>query len=276
MTGYWRIIAMAGALLLPSSCDKTESNRYALETEIDQDIHGYEYYHFAFDRIYGLEDFPKRINLKQTLCGLRESISETEQLMIMHGLVDIQEVDSSIVVELKYATTDNFLGKDVYGGMRRAYLQPEVADMLVVSQQYLQRIRPGFSLIVYDAARPRSVQQLMWDLLDAPFEEKIRFLSNPQNGSIHNFGAAVDVSILYPDGEPLDMGTPFDFLGPLAYPSLEAEMLDQGLLSEKHVVNRQLLRHVMRHGGFWGIQSEWWHFNAFNRAQARERFEIIE
>lgn len=218
----------------------------------------------------------ERVSISSLVKGFRETISQTELNMIEHGLVDIQQLDPSIVVEMKYATTDNFLGKDVYEGMTTAYLQPDVAEMLVRSQHYLQRIRPGYSLIVYDAARPRSVQQRMWDAIDAPFSEKIKFLSNPRNGSIHNFGAAVDVSILNEKGEVLDMGTDFDFMGELAYPRLEQELLEQGLLKPEQVENRKLLRGVMRYGGFWGIQTEWWHFNAFTRAEARERYQIIE
>ncbi len=218
----------------------------------------------------------ERTSIESLVTGFRESISQTELNMIEHGLVDIQKLDPSIVVEMKYATTDNFLGKDVYEGMTTAYLQPDVAEMLVRSQHYLQRIRPGYSLIVYDAARPRSVQQRMWDAIDAPFSEKIKFLSNPRNGSIHNFGAAVDVSILNDKGEVLDMGTEFDHMGELAYPRLEQELLEQGLLKPEHVENRKLLRGVMRYGGFWGIQTEWWHFNACTRAEARERYQIIE
>lgn len=196
--------------------------------------------------------------------------------MIEHGLVDIQQLDSTIVVDLKYSGTDNFLGMDVYGGMQRAYLQPDVAERLVRSQQYLQRIKPGYSLIVFDAARPLSVQQKMWDIVEAPFAEKVKFLSNPANGSLHNFAAAVDVSILDKEGNLLDMGTGFDYMGELAYPALEQEMLEQGHLQSVHLENRQLLRKVMRHGGFWGIRTEWWHFNACNRAEARERYNMIE
>ena len=218
----------------------------------------------------------ERKSITALVKGFRESISQTELNMIQHGLVNIQQLDPGIVVEMKYATTDNFLGKDVYEGMTTAYLQPDVAQMLVRSQRYLQRIRSGYSLIVYDAARPRSVQQKMWDAVDAPFEEKIRFLSNPRNGSIHNFGAAVDVSILNDERELLDMGTDFDHMGILAYPSHEQELLEQGLLKPHHIENRKLLRGVMRYGGFWGIQSEWWHFNACTRAEARERYQIIE
>ncbi len=225
---------------------------------------------------HSLPEFPEMENLGDIVSGFRYYLPPIEVNMIEHGLVDVQELDSTIIVDLKYSTTDNFLGKNVYDGMKHAYLQPDVAEMLVKAQKYLKSIHHEFSLIVYDAARPRSIQQKMWDAVDAPFQEKIRFLANPVNGSIHNFGAAVDVSIVDANGKPLDMGTGFDYMGELAYPSLEEEMLEQGRLEPIHVENRRLLRRVMRHGGFWGIQSEWWHFNACSRAEARERYQIIE
>jgi len=219
---------------------------------------------------------PDRTNIHDKLRSFRYAILPIELEMIRQGLVDIQSLDSTIVVELKYSTTDNFLKKNVYEGMQRAYLQPDVAERLVKAQQYLKSIDPELSLIVFDATRPRHVQQKMWDALDLPFEEKIKFLSNPAHGSVHNFGAAVDVSIIDIHGVLLDMGTEFDHLGELAYPSLEQEMLEEGVLKDFQVANRRLLRQVMRYGGFWGIQSEWWHFNAMTRAEAMERFDIIE
>jgi zinc D-Ala-D-Ala dipeptidase len=222
------------------------------------------------------EIYPEKDTLTETIVEDIPVVPPIELQMIEHGLVNIHDLDSSIIVELKYSTTDNFLGRDVYGGMKNAWLQPDVAEMLVRSQKFLKSIHPEFSLIVYDAARPRSIQQKMWDAIDAPFQEKIRFLANPANGSIHNFGAAVDVSIVDAHGNPLDMGTGFDHMGELAYPSMEEEMLEQGKLEPFHIENRRLLRKVMRHGGFWGIQSEWWHFNACSRAEARERYQIIE
>ena len=222
------------------------------------------------------EVYQEKDTLKENIAETILAVPTIELLMIEHGLTNIHDLDASIMVELKYSTTDNFLGKDVYGGLKNAYLQPDVAKMLVKAQKYLKSIHPEFSLIVYDAARPRSIQQKMWDAVDAPFQEKIRFLANPVNGSIHNFGAAVDVSIVDGEGKPLDMGTGFDYMGELAYPSLEEEMLEQGRLKTIHVENRSLLRRVMRNGGFWGIQSEWWHFNACSRAEARERYQIIE
>lgn len=205
-------------------------------------------------------------------------ITELEQMMIDSGLVRILDVDSSIVINLKYSTTDNFLSADVYEDFNEAYLQPAVAAKLALAQKALKKIDSTLSLIVYDATRPRRVQQKMWDILDVPAVEKGKFVSNPAagKGSLHNYGAAVDVSIIRSNGEVLDMGTPFDHFGKLAYPKLEQAYLDSGMITQEIIDNRKLLRRVMRKGGMWNIQTEWWHFNSCRRDTAIKYYPIIE
>lgn len=203
-------------------------------------------------------------------------IDTLEQKIIDAGLVNIQDIDSSILVDLKYSTTDNFMEKDVYGHMKRAYLQPEVATDLAKCQAYLKSKDSSLSLLVYDAVRPRSVQQYMWDILDMPIHEKTKFVSNPKNGSIHNYGCAVDLTISDLEGKPLDMGAGYDDSRKIAYPRYEQAYLDSGLISKVQLANRELLRETMRAGGFWNIQTEWWHFNRYNRSTAKTRYKIIE
>jgi D-alanyl-D-alanine dipeptidase len=200
-----------------------------------------------------------------------------EQAMIDSGLVRLLDLDSTFIINLKYSTTDNFLGVDVYGDFNEAYLQPEVAKKVALAQAWLRDKDSTMTLIVYDATRPRSVQQKMWDILDMPAAEKGKFVSNPASGkgSLHNYGAAVDVSIAR-NGIPLDMGTPFDHIGELAYPRLEQAMLDSGVLTQEIINNRKLLRRTMRKGGLWGIQTEWWHFNSCRRDTAIKYYPIIE
>lgn len=199
-----------------------------------------------------------------------------EQQIMEQGLVDVRSLDSGIVVELKYATTDNFLKTNVYGELRHAFLQPDVAERLVKAQEALRHRNSGYSLLVYDAARPLHIQRLMWDSVQLPKGEKQKYLSNPLNGSLHNYGAAVDVSIADSTGQPLDMGTPFDFFGDEAQPVKEKEMLESGKLTKQQVLNRQLLRDVMHKAGLWGIQTEWWHFNACRREDAKMKYKIVE
>lgn len=203
-------------------------------------------------------------------------IDTLEQTIIDAGLLNIQEVEPSILVDLKYSTTDNFMEKDVYGHMKRAYLQPTVAEDLKKCQEYLQEKDSSLTLLVFDAVRPRSVQQYMWDILDMPIWEKTKFVSNPANGSVHNYGCAVDLTIANLDGTPLDMGAGYDDSRKIAYPRYEQAYLDSGLLSLEQIENRKLLRETMKAGGFWNIQTEWWHFNRYGRSTAKTMFDIIE
>lgn len=204
-------------------------------------------------------------------------ISEIEQVMINAGLVNIHELDTSIKVDLKYSTTDNFLGIVLYDtNFNECYLQKSVAEKLVQAQKLLKDSFPDYSLIVFDATRPRSVQQMMWDSIKVSAKERPKYVSNPQLGSLHNFGAAVDVSIIDANGNLLDMGTPYDSFEELAYPILEKENLEKGLLKQNQVNNRHLLKYCMHQAGFFNIQTEWWHFNDCYRKVAQEKYAMIE
>jgi len=203
-------------------------------------------------------------------------IDTLEKKLLDAGLVNIQTLDNSILVDLKYSTTDNFMNRDVYGGLNNAYLQKEVAESLIECQVFLKNIDSSLTLLVYDAVRPRSVQQYMWDYLDLPINEKIKFVSNPKNGSVHNYGAAVDLTIAHSNGVALDMGAGYDDIRQIAYPKLESKFLGTGELTKTQLKNRQLLRKIMKHGHFSNIPTEWWHFNRYSRAESKTRFSIVE
>lgn len=207
---------------------------------------------------------------------IKKIISELEQLLIDSGLVNIRELDSNITVDLRYSTDNNFLGKDVYGDLNNCYLQREVAEKLLQAQQLLKKEFPQYNLLVFDGVRPRSIQWKMWEMLDMPDKEKVKYVSNPKFGSLHNFGAAVDVSIADENGNELDMGTPFDFFGELAYPIKENELLKKGELTAQQIENRKLLRRIMYNSDFFNIQTEWWHFNSCYRKEAMLKYHLIE
>lgn len=204
-------------------------------------------------------------------------VSELEKTLIDQGLVDIEKVIPGIKVELKYSTEDNFFGKDVYGDHVRCYLQPVVVEMLGNAQESLKKEYPNLTLLVYDGVRPLSVQQILWDSLDKPDSIKPLYVSDPKIGGLHNFGVAVDLTIFDTEaGKPLDMGTTYDFFGYPAYPDRELQMLAGGKITRAQVANREILRKVMKGAGFTGIGSEWWHFNAFSRKEAGEKFALIK
>lgn len=204
-----------------------------------------------------------------------QSYTDIETYLIKNGLVNIQELDSSIKVDLRYSSTNNFMNTDVYGDWENAYLQPDVAEKLVIANLLLKSKFPNYSLLVLDAARPVSVQQKMWNMINLPIAEKIKYLSNPQNGSLHNYGAAVDVTIVNEIDEELDMGTPYDFFGEEAHPAKEMQLLLEGKLTEEQINNRKLLRDIMHKAGFSYLPTEWWHFNSCSRPEAMQKYRII-
>ena len=203
-------------------------------------------------------------------------IGELEQRLINDSLIDIQTVDSSILIDVRYSSLNNFMKRDVYGDLERIYLQKTVAFDLKKCNDYLKTIDSNLTLFVYDGVRPRSVQQIMWDVLEMPIHEKTKFVSNPKNGSIHNYGCAIDLTISTINGDTLDMGAGYDDIRKIAYPRHEQKFLKLGELSQQQIDNRKLLRKVMKYGGFYNIQTEWWHFNRYNRTKAKKMFKIVE
>lgn len=192
-------------------------------------------------------------------------------------LVSINQSNPEIFVNLAYASADNFMHEVLYHTWKEAYLQKPVAFMLNKAQDRLTILKPGLHLLVYDAARPLSVQQNMWNALDTiPVKERVKFVSSPKGKSLHNLGCAVDLTLCDDKGIPLDMGAGFDDMRLIAYPMHEAKFLAEGALTKDQLANRILLRRVMRYAGFTGIPTEWWHFNAYSKKEALERFQVIE
>jgi D-alanyl-D-alanine dipeptidase len=192
-------------------------------------------------------------------------------------LRNIQTVNHNIFVELKYATSDNFMNQVLYDTLKNAYLQNEIAIRLGKCQDYLSKKNPNLHLLVYDAVRPLSVQQKMWDALDSiPVVQRVKFVSNPKNGSLHNYGAAVDLTICDEYRIPLDMGAGYDDMRLIAYPEKESYFLSTGELTKKQYQNRRLLREVMSSQRFRNIPTEWWHFNAESRETVKQKYLQIK
>ncbi|MBN2668598.1 MAG: M15 family metallopeptidase [Bacteroidales bacterium] len=224
-------------------------------------------YFFIFQTILEVKAQNNSIGIADT--------SELERVFVMLDLVNVQQLDNRIAVDLKYSTKDNFVKKNMYGQLQRAYLNKDAAEMLARAQQILSDTLPGFRLLIYDATRPQSIQWMMWKAIKVPESEKSKYVSNPKYGSLHNFGAAVDLTIIDNKDQPLDMGTSFDSFEKLAYPYYEEEFLKKGKLSKNQYNNRLLLRYVMKRAGFMGITTEWWHFNACYRKDAKQRYNLV-
>lgn len=201
--------------------------------------------------------------------------SDLERTLIAQGLIDATILDSSFVVQMKYSTEDNFLGKDVYGDYDRCYLQPAVAERLVKGHTWLKENHPRLRYILFDCVRPRSVQYQMWEIVKGTDQQN--YVAPPGGGgSMHNYGAAVDLGIIHLDTGLVDMGTPFDFFGRLAQPRHEVDYVKKGKLTQEQLDNRRIMRASLLEAGFHGILSEWWHFVGFPRDSVRKWFSIVE
>jgi len=180
---------------------------------------------------------------------------------------------AGIAVDLRYATPDNFTGRDLYSPFDCAWLHRDAAAALERAVAWLAQHAPGHTLLVLDALRPQRVQQQLWDALDGT-DLRI-YLADPARGSIHSYGMALDVTLRDPAGHELDMGTGFDDMTELSHPALEQGFLRAGALTGKQVAGRRLLRAAMLQAGFVGINTEWWHFDCGDRDHVRQTFRRV-
>jgi D-alanyl-D-alanine dipeptidase len=203
------------------------------------------------------------------------SANDVENKFRAAGLVDIATIDSTIQVDLVNSHPDkNFFQKDFYGGLNKAYLRKRVAKKLSTAQGYLKREKPAFSLLVLDAARPRSVSRAMYETMKGTRFEK--YVANPNKGSMHNYGIAVDLTIVDQNGEKLDMGpSPFYTSHTAIYWQFILKEMGFEISSEQKS-NRALLKRVMLKAGFYPLSHEWWHFNGMKKSVARNTYSIIE
>lgn len=181
---------------------------------------------------------------------------------------------NNIKIDLRYAVENNFVGVNLYGKFNRAFLHKEAAEKLKVAAETLGKLKPGYRLVIFDALRPRSVQNILWEKVKGTAQQP--YVANPVFGSIHNYGFAVDISIVDEHGAELDMGTPFDDFSPLAQPQLESRYLAEGKLTESQLKNRHLLREVMQEAGFIQLPIEWWHYDALPKNEVKKHYKIVE
>ena len=208
------------------------------------------------------------------LCVITVSAQRFDSLMRANGMVDIQQVAPDIRVDLKYATKDNFIGANMYGQLRRAYLHPNLAKALARAQQALTKERPGYRFLIYDAARPQSVQRRMYQAV-AGTPKKI-YVAAPERGGRHNYGVAVDLTIVDASGNPLDMGSPFDHFGEEAHLGNEEARVRAGLFNKGVPANRSLMRRLLGAEGLRPYDKEWWHYQEqMPMSEVRKRYQLL-
>jgi D-alanyl-D-alanine dipeptidase len=181
---------------------------------------------------------------------------------------------ADIAVDLRYAGTRNFVGRDLYGELDCSWLHRLAAAGLERAAARLAELAPGHRLLVLDALRPHRVQRQLWDHLDGTGLRE--YVADPAIGSIHSFGMALDVTVIDADGRELDMGSGFDEMTEASHPRLETAHLARGVLAPAHVHHRRLLRDALAAGGFDGIDNEWWHFDMLDRTHVRRHFVRVE
>lgn len=212
-----------------------------------------------------------------------------------YNLVDVTTLEGggNILVELKYSSTDNFVGEDMYGELNRAYLEISFAQRVVQAAQYLERHHPNYRLLIYDAARPISVQRYMRSVVDGTEFES--FVADGSKGGRHNYGVAVDLTIATADGTPLDMGALFDDFSDIAavkgtpdnsdpttrtlavYRAYAEEQMRKGVLTKEAANNRLLLIEVMASADLVPYRREWWHFEELmSMSETRTKYRLLD
>ena len=182
----------------------------------------------------------------QALENELEDMRTEEALFTMKGMVEVRDIDPDIEVALAYASEDNFTGEQLYP-VEVCLLRKKTAKKLASANEQFKK--DGYRLKIWDAYRPLRVQEKLWQHFQDPV-----YVADPQTGSNHNRGAAVDVTLVDDTGEKLEMPTGFDVFTREAsrgYPGMSAEARK----------NMEYLTAVMVENGFTPIESEWWHFN---------------
>jgi zinc D-Ala-D-Ala dipeptidase len=164
-------------------------------------------------------------------------------------LVELISLDATLRLDIRYATSNNLVGRPVYDDAR-AFLQRPAAEALVRAHQSLKKY--GYGLLIFDGYRPWSVTKIFWDVTPP---EKRQFVANPAQGSKHNHGCAVDLS-LYDSktGQEVSMPSVYDEMTERSYPDYKGGTAEQRAA-------RDLLRTAMERQGFTVYPFEWWHFD---------------
>lgn len=164
-------------------------------------------------------------------------------------LVELIKLDSTIRLDIRYATHNNFTGKAIYPEAR-AFLQRNAALALVRANAKMKK--HGYGIVVYDGYRPWSITKMFWQV--SPKSKRI-YVANPKKGSKHNRGCAVDVSLYsLTTGSEVNMISNFDDMSERAHTDYKGGTIEQQKL-------RTLLIAVMQNEGFVVLKNEWWHFD---------------
>lgn len=173
------------------------------------------------------------------------------------GLVELLKLDNTFVIDIKYATKDNFTKKVIYPSAK-CIINKNTASKLIKANNEFKKL--GYTIKIFDAYRPHSAQKILWD---AALDKS--FVADPKKGSNHNRGAAVDLTLVDKSGKELPMPSNYDEFTKRA-------RLDYKDCSKEQINNRELLGRIMVKCGFKRIRSEWWHFDDSNA----KKFPVLD
>ena len=175
-----------------------------------------------------------------------QNLQQNQVIISDTTFVNIKDYSSDFILDMKYATEDNFLKTKVYD-CESCFLRLKTIKYLIEANNEFKK--KGYKIKLFDCYRPLDVQKKMWAIVpDA------NYVANPAKGSIHNRGGAVDITLVDENGVELDMGTTFDFFG------IESSH-DYRDFPRKTLKNRRLLKKIMTRNNFESFDSEWWHYN---------------
>ena len=164
-------------------------------------------------------------------------------------MIELINLDNTIKLDIRYARSDNFVGRQVYPEARAFLQRPAAKAVLRVHRKLAEK---GLGLVIFDGYRPWAITKVFWEVTS---EDKRKFVANPATGSRHNRGCAVDLSIYdLKTGKEIEMPSDFDEFTERASPDYKG-----GTVKERK--NRDLLRSLMEAEGFTVNSNEWWHFD---------------
>jgi len=191
--------------------------------------------------------------------ALRASPPRENGTFLAPDLVELRVLDADLKLDIRYATTNNFLGTPIYDEARAFLQRPAALAVVRVDQKVKAR---GYGLLVFDGYRPWYVTKVFWDATPVKFHP---YVSDPAQGSRHNRGCAIDLTLFdLKTGQPLTMPTDFDDFSVRAWPSYSG-----GTVEERQ--HREILRQAMESEGFTVYPTEWWHYDYKNW----KRYQIL-
>lgn len=241
----WIVLIVLGCLISCKEEKKTSVKEQNMITEAIEKI------------ILVGEKIAKKTTREAEVIQVRENRRNRLLHLDDEAFVAIRELSDGFAYDIKYATPDNFLKKAVYS-CGECYIRGVVAKALIAANMDFNK--QGYRIKFYDCYRPLSVQKKMWKIFPNP-----GYVANPKGGSVHNRGAAVDISLEYMSGKPVDMGSPYDHFGKESRHSYTG-------FSDRILKNRKILRQGMEKHGFETIRSEWWHYNY----PPKHRFKVAD